>query len=257
MEKKNNAEKTDYLMERIHQNENFQTTDINAWAFSKLKVSSEKLNILELCCGTGKQTAYLLDCFPNATVSVLDTSEDAISFVKKTFESEKSRMHFHHTDIDAYLESGTEKFDLIFCSYGLYYAKDINKVFSRIWDRLNPKGRFMVMGPYGNNNKPLFDDLTSLGVPLPYLVTHSSCNFMYMDVLRFCVDHFKEIHIYTTKNPIVWKSADSVLKYWESSTFYAADKRNAFHQLIEQKIANTGSYRNEKNIMLLDACKND
>ena len=70
--------KTDFLIERIQQNENAQSIDINKWAFQNIDGSSEEINVLELCCGTGKQTKYLLEAFPNAKISCLDISAEAI-----------------------------------------------------------------------------------------------------------------------------------------------------------------------------------
>ena len=106
----NNETKTDFLMARISQNENNQTVDINKWAFEKIKNTDEKINILELCCGTGKQTEYLVQKFPNATISCLDISIDAISAVKNKFHSHDSRMKFFNTGIDDFFKNNEEKF---------------------------------------------------------------------------------------------------------------------------------------------------
>jgi SAM-dependent methyltransferase len=257
MEKKKDAENTNYLVERIVQNEKSQSIDINAWAFQNIKHSTDKLNILELCCGTGKQTEYLLGSFPHANVSVLDTSRESIELVKSQFSSEGYRMKFHLSDIDSFFENNSEKFDIIFCSYGLYYSKKIDWLLLQIYDRLNPKGRFVVMGPFGKNNKKLFDDLTSVGVSLAPLVVHSSCHFMYEDVLKFGVDKFRDMHIFTTKNIISWKTSESVLSYWESSTFYSQQCRTAFNNLVEAELKVKGEYRNEKNIMIIELVKHD
>jgi len=126
MEKNNDATKTDFLIQRIKQNENFQTIDINEWAFEKIKGSKENIEILELCCGTGKQTGFLLKTFPNANISCLDISEESILTVKENYSSEKNRMNFHNDDIDSFLKKNKKIKNVIFCSYGLNYPKDFN-----------------------------------------------------------------------------------------------------------------------------------
>lgn len=251
----NSAVKTDYLIERINQNQNFQALDINEWAFSQIRGSDAKLNVLELCCGTGKQTRYLLQSFPNATVSCLDLSADAIQAVKKDFSSESHRMSFHNTGIDEFFAGNKENFDLIFVSYGLYYAKDIKSVFEAINRCMNEGARFIVMGPHGKNNSQLFGVLTSIGVTLSYPVIHSSSLFMYQDVIAFTVENFRDTYIHTTVNSVAWQTVDSVMNYWKSSTFYDASREEAFEKKVRAVIEAEGVFRNDKHIMLLEAIK--
>ena len=251
----NSAVKTDFLIERINQNQNNQALDINEWAFGQIRGSEAKLNILELCCGTGKQTRYLLRSFPNARVSCLDLSADAINTVKKEFSSEAGRMAFYNSGLDEFFASNQERFDLIFVSYGLYYAKDIQSVFRGINQCMNEGGRFLVMGPHGKNNQQLFDVLTSLGVTLPYPVIHSSALFMYQDVIAFTIENFRDTIIHTTTNSVSFQTVESVMNYWKSSTFYDASRAAAFEQKVRAVIEAEGAFRNDKHIMLLEACK--
>ena len=102
VDKKGNETKTDYLIERINQNESAQTIDINEWAFGKIESSDNQISVLELCCGTGKQTAWLLKSFPNAMISCLDISEESLEVVRRTFESQLKRMEFYNKDIDLF-----------------------------------------------------------------------------------------------------------------------------------------------------------
>jgi len=252
---KDNATKTSSLIERINQNENFQSFDINEWAFDKIKGSNNKLNVLELCCGNGKQTGYLLKCFPNAHLSCLDISAESIALVKKNNSAEAARMTFYCEPIDDFFEKNKTLFDLVFCSYGLYYSSNINKVLARINKGLNPGGRLIVMGPYGINNKPLFDVLTGLGVTIAEPVISSSSTFMSEVILPFCIANFSDMHIYTAENKIAWNTVDSVMNYWKSSTFYAKDKEAAFENIIKAEIDRTGKFVNHKNIMLLESIK--
>ncbi len=252
----NNETKTDFLMARISQNENNQTVDINKWAFEKIKNTDEKINILELCCGTGKQTEYLVQKFPNATISCLDISIDAISAVKNKFHSHDSRMKFFNTGIDDFFKNNEEKFDIIFCSYGLYYSRDMDYVLAKINESLNNSGRLVVMGPYGENNKQLFDILLSLKVKLPDLVISSSSTFMREKVLGFSINNCNAIQIYTTQNNIIWENVESVMNYWKNSTFYNSSIEQEFQKIVEAQINSSGKFINEKKIMLIVATKN-
>jgi ubiquinone/menaquinone biosynthesis C-methylase UbiE len=210
---------------------------------------------LELCSGTGKQTEYLLELFPNSTISCLDISIDAINTVKNNFKDKHSRMSFFVKGIDEFFESNKARFDLVFCSYGLYYSKNIEFVLNSIYNLLNKNGRLMVMGPFGKNNKQLFDILTKLDVTIPQPVIHSSSKFMYEDVLGFAVNNYESVHIHTTQNRIEWKTVESVMSYWKSSTFFNESRENDFQQLVANEIGKNGVFVNDKHIMLLIAIK--
>ncbi len=251
----NNAIKTNSLIERINQNQNFQSIDINEWAFNKIRASNEKLNILELCCGTGKQTKYLLELFPKATISCLDISVEATETVKNSFGHESFRMFFYNQGIDDFFQTNNDCFDVIFVSYGLYYSQNIEFVLDSIYKSLNDNGRLIVMGPFGKNNKQLFDVLSQLSVTIPQPVLHSSSKFMYETVLEYVVNEFKENHVYTTHNRIEWKAVDSVMSYWKSSTFYNPDKENQFEDIVKNEIQKNHVFVNDKHIMLLEAVK--
>ncbi|MGI8584325.1 MAG: class I SAM-dependent methyltransferase [Chitinophagaceae bacterium] len=257
MKSNNKAAKTDYLFERITQNENFQTIDINKWAFEKIEGTNETLNILELCCGTGKQTKCLLETFPNSTISCLDISNEAIDVVKASNKDDQHRMIFFNTGIDDFFYKSSEKYDIIFCSYGLYYSLNIEIVFSRIKQSLNSVGRFIVMGPYGNNNKQLFDLILRLNINIAEPVLHSSSKFMVEDVLKFAANNFKQVHIYTTRNSIKWLDANSVISYWQNSTFFEEDKKEDFILNVSKEIENNHFFLNDKYIMLIEAINHE
>lgn len=252
----NEAEKTNYLIERINQNENFQSVDINKWAFVRIQPSTEPLKILELCCGTGKQTQYLLSAYPNAEIFCLDISADAINSVKEKFGDQQNRMKFFNFGIDEFFSQNNEIFDIIFCSYGLYYATDINTVFKAIDDSTKPGSRLMVMGPYGNNNSQLFGILTSVGVQIADFVMHSSSTFMYRDLINFTLSAFQDTHCFTTKNSVKWDSVESVMSYWRNSTFYDKTKEAEAQKAISDILSsNENVFQNDKHIMLLIAIK--
>jgi ubiquinone/menaquinone biosynthesis C-methylase UbiE len=255
MKTEHNETKTDLLSERIQQNERFQTIDINSWAFQRIPGNSAPLQILELCCGTGRQTEYLLRAFPNSNLSCLDVSKESIETVKSNNPDEWKRLSFYNVDLDAFFNENKHRFDIIFCSYGLYYSTDVNLLLKRIYEQLNPKGHFIVMGPYGNNNKQLFETLSQAGVQLSGQVVYSSSEFMTSTVLPFCIKLFEESHVYSAQNRITWADSSEVLSYWKSSTFYDEKCENIFRQLLEDQMKKNQVFNNDKHIMLINAIK--
>ena len=74
-------------------------------------------------------------------------------------------------------------FDLVFCAYGLYYSTDPLATLSEARSWLNPRGRIVVVGPFGPNNGQLFDLVRASGVVLAPAVIDSSQHFMLRTVL--------------------------------------------------------------------------
>ena len=74
-------------------------------------------------------------------------------------------------------------FDLIFCAYGLYYSSNAVLTLNQARAWLKPGGRIAIVGPFGPNNKPLFDLVRQSGVSLPRPVVYSSERFMLETVL--------------------------------------------------------------------------
>ena len=119
-------------------------------------------------------------------------------------------------------------FDLIFCGYGLYYSADATLTLNQARSRLKPGGRIAIVGPFGPNNKPLFDLLRKAGVSLPEPVVYSSERFMLETVLPWGATNFESVSVHTMVNRVRWTSPEKVLNYWQSTTFYDAERRSGF-----------------------------
>ncbi len=245
------AENTDFLSTRITQNEKHQSIDINVWAFEKIGGNKQKLNILELCCGTGKQTEYLSNNFPESNITCVDVSKDAIAAIGNKFADKKNRVKAIVSGIDEFFANNNQNFDMIFCSYGLYYATDIDSVLIKLYGSLNENGRFVVMGPYGNNNKQLFDLVLKSEVKIPPFVTYSSCDFMHSKVIYSGIMNTHKIEIFSTTNSIKWNAPEDVVSYWKNSTFYDAAKESLFRELLDGEMKNSQAFINDKHIMLV------
>ena len=60
--------------------------------------------------------------------------------------------------------SSEKKFDLIFCAYGLYYSPDPKRTLEEARSLLRKNGRIAVVGPFGPNNRQLFDLVRRSGI---------------------------------------------------------------------------------------------
>lgn len=210
---------TNKLIERINKNEEAQTFSLEKWVFSDLKLEGFN-NILELYSGTGKQSEHIVNLSKrNTSITLSDVSREACDMLRENF-AKYDNVKVINTDIDKLLDSSNNLFDMIFVSYGLYYSlyrEDI--LCEKIAKLLKPHGMFTVVGPYSGNNYELFGFLSSLGVIIPRSVLYCSEEFM-QNILCEMNKFSSEVGIQFAENIQQWDSRESLLTYWQNSTFY-------------------------------------
>lgn len=244
---------------RIQENIAAQQTDFNAWIFNQIKVCPGS-HVLELCCGTGAQTLYFLRRVGNTgRVVAIDISNEALDILRsKVSQKEQASLSLIKSDLDQLDQSLVTNgipphpyFDIIFCSYGLYYSKDAKKVLSKLTPWLKPGGSLIIVGPFGPNNEPLFGLLTASGVVISDYIRYTSQDFMNDVVVPFGTLNFNTITIKTLVNKIFWRSKDHVLAYWMNSTFYDNKKNNRVCERLNKHFETEKVLINEKWIMLV------
>ncbi len=254
------AKETGLLEKRIKQNRNFQQVDLLKWIFDRTKLEPDS-KIIELCSGTGSQTSYLLDnAGKDGQVIAVDISSQSIERLKaKTKGVNHSKLVTVVSDMDnldaALRNQGFRPsyFDLAFCAYGLYYSKDVLTTLKVLKSWLKPKGRIVIVGPFGSNNSPLFNVLEQGGVSISRYVKHTSGDFMVKDVLPWITNHYQLTYIHTTVNQIIWNKTEDIIEYWKNTTFYDSDKLSIIRKLIDDHIYKYRHFVNEKHIMMIEA----
>jgi ubiquinone/menaquinone biosynthesis C-methylase UbiE len=253
------ATQSELLEQRIAENVSSQEVDLAVWIFERLRVRPGD-QVLELCCGTGGQTLALLDRVGDeGRVVALDISRAALdSLTSKAGAMIGKRL----TCVEASLEnfasslgrSGVQQggLDLIFCAYGLYYSSDAQRTLREARSLLKPEGRIVVVGPFGPNNKPLFDLVRASGVAIDEPVVFSSEWFMLQTVLPWGARNFESISVHTLVNPVRWTTPERVVNYWQSTTFYDAERRSDFERLVQSHFAGRPVFVNEKWVMLVE-----
>jgi ubiquinone/menaquinone biosynthesis C-methylase UbiE len=253
------ATQAELLEQRIAENVASQEIDLATWIFERVQVQAG-FRVLELCCGTGGQTLPLLERVGEAgQVVALDISKAALNTLRsKTTAVNSDRLLAVEASLDnfsfALHEAGVRQagFDLIFCAYGLYYAANARITLQEARSWLKPRGNLAVVGPFGPNNRPLFDLLRASGVALAQPVTFSSERFMSRIVLPWGAENFEQLSVRTMVNPVRWTTPEKVLNYWQNTTFYDAEKRSSFEELLNAHFVEHGTFINEKWVMLAE-----
>jgi ubiquinone/menaquinone biosynthesis C-methylase UbiE len=121
-------------------------TDENLTRDLDQKVTQETLaplhfeSILEVGCGTGKNTAFLAQI--GRSIRAVDFSQGMIEKAREKVRAEN--VHFSIMDITQNWNLEDQSFDLIVCNLVLEHIMDLASVFAEAARSLQPMGRFFI-----------------------------------------------------------------------------------------------------------------
>ena len=101
------------------------------------------LSVIDLGCGTGELTSYLLDVFPDSQILGIDSSQEMLEKAK-SFQNE--RLHFCQRSVEEQLDLD-DKYDLIIANASLQWCQNHAELFPKIITKLNSGGQFAVQVP--------------------------------------------------------------------------------------------------------------
>lgn len=117
-----------------------KTRDLEAVALRESVSVLGLLNILEIGCGTGKNTEWLVSKAKHLVAA--DFSAEMLAKAKKKIAADN--IEFKQIDLREDWASGENEFDLIVCSLALEHIENIDFVFSQAQKVLRGGGRFYV-----------------------------------------------------------------------------------------------------------------
>ncbi len=116
------------------------TRDLDQEVLQKMLASLHFNSILEIGCGTGKNTAFLSQI--GGHVHALDFSQGMIEKAKKKVRVEN--VTFSMTNLAKRWPSEAEAHDLIVCSLVLEHIEDLTFIFSEAFRVLKKRGKFLI-----------------------------------------------------------------------------------------------------------------
>lgn len=143
-----NSVDSNKLNNRLGYNKKTQKINFTNWLFSKYNLNNNLNQILDLGCGTGSQTDYFLRTLGNSCqVLSIDASEESISALPYHKNLDKFCVNFDDTEkLDQVLDG--KKFDLINCTYAIYYSIDPIALIKRLThNHLAESGKIYIAGP--------------------------------------------------------------------------------------------------------------
>ncbi len=116
-----------------------KTRDLEARSLREM-VSGENLEILEIGCGTGKNTEFLQTKAANLIGA--DFSEEMLEKAKAKIRAEN--VEFRRMDLRESWDFAENSFDLVTCSLALEHIENIDYVFKQAQKVLRNNGRFYI-----------------------------------------------------------------------------------------------------------------
>lgn len=104
---------------------------------------------VDLGCGTGEQTALLVEKFNHATFMGIDSS---LEMLEQAHPLGSDRLEFQCQTTEEFA-SADESWDLVFSNAALQWSDDHHELFPKLISKINPGGQFAVQMPCQAENK--------------------------------------------------------------------------------------------------------
>jgi len=249
------AVNSDFLENRSTTNKKLSTLNFDSWVESIIK-KIKFTSVLDICCGTGNQLVLYAENPEALLLTGIDASKESLNIARNRLAEVETLNKIsliegkmdETFDYDGILK---EKFDLISCFYGLYYAENVSLLLDKGCKHVSENGHILIVGPYGENNKAFFDILEKY-FKLPELVYRSSCTFMEGEVLP-ALDSKLNIEKKYFVNEIKHPSVKSVMDYWRSTTFFNKKFEKNVQKDLEIHFQSNNEFIIEKHVMAIIA----
>jgi len=175
----------------IYDTDSNLTRDLDAQITRELLVDKSFASILELGCGTGKNTVFLTQI--GTHVHALDFSQGMIQKAKEKVKAKNVR--FEMADLTKRWLCEDSVYDLIICNLVLEHIQDLSHIFFEAARTLRPNGIFLInelhpFKQYGGS-KARFENSNEI-VEVDAFVHHISDFMQAAEANRLSLDKFNE-----------------------------------------------------------------
>jgi len=117
-----------------------KTRDLDKKITKEILAKYSYKTVMELGCGTGKNTVYLAE---NAKeITAIDFSEKMLAIAKRKLN--KFNVKFIQADLNKKWEIPDQSADLVTCSLTLEHINNIDALFKQTYNKLKDKGKFFI-----------------------------------------------------------------------------------------------------------------
>ncbi len=227
----NYQETSDDLLTRINIHDAYGARDIDKWMLEVLPLE-QGMTILDVGCGAGKQCfSYLAHLSGKAEITGGDVSEELLTKAREENLKLGNRVTFRTLNFNESFPFEDNTFDLVSCSFAIYYAEDIPFTISEMHRVLKPGGKLFTTGPMPENKQMFYDiikEATGKDIPpMPGSSRYAS------DILDSVKAIFSETEVLIFENPLTFPSVEPFLAYTRASLSEDRKLWNTFFQTKE------------------------
>lgn len=245
------------LLNRIAAHEKYGSKDINEWTFKNLELG-KGLSIVDLGCGTGKQTIPMAEIVgPTGNITAVDVSDESLGILinearNKKLEKNITVLNCDLDNLETHLPGN--KFDRVLASYSIYYSKNPEELFKTIQSVLKSGGLFFFCGPSSKNNSELKEFIASISNSVQEN-TGGGAAFMEGVGQKLANVYFHSVENFLFENPLKFDSAESLCSYWSSYNLYNAKLDDAFKEAAREHFKINKYFVTNKRVIGIKAVK--
>ncbi len=243
-------ETTNDLLTRINIHDAYGARDIDKWMLDVLPLE-QGMTILDVGCGSGKQCfSYLAHLSGKADITGADVSEELLAKAQEENKKLGERIKFQTLNFNKTFPQPDETYDLVSCSFAIYYAEDIPFTIREMHRVLKPGGFLFTTGPMPENKQLFYDIIQeATGKEIPPMPGSSRYASEILDTIKA---QFSEVDVHIFENPLTFPDPEPFLAYTQASLSEDRLLWNDFFQTKEDfktimsKIAEVAKERHEK-----------
>ncbi len=208
-------ETTNDLLTRINIHDAYGSRDIDKWMLEVLPLEPG-MSILDVGCGAGKQCfSYLAHLNGKATITGTDISDKLMAKAQEENKKLGDRVTFQKMDFNQEFPFPQETFDLVSCSFAIYYAEDIPFTIKEMHRVLKPGGHLFTTGPMPENKQMFYDIIReATGRVIPPMPGSSRYASEILDAIKA---EFSQVDVHVFENPLTFPEVKPFIDYTRAS----------------------------------------
>lgn len=208
-------ETTNDLLTRINLHDAYGARDIDKWMLEVLPLR-QGMSILDVGCGAGKQCfSYLAHLSGKVQITGTDVSDELLAKAEQENHPLGDRVTFTKMDFNKEFPYPDDTFDLVSCSFAIYYAEDIPFTIKEMHRVLKPGGVLFTTGPMPENKQMFYEiiqEATNRVIPpMPGSSRYAS------EILDTVKAQFSQVDVHIFENPLTFPQVDPFIAYTRAS----------------------------------------
>jgi len=246
------------LARRIDAHARYGTRDLDPWVLERVELA-EGQRVLELGCGTGKQTLPMAEAVgEGGHILAVDASEEGLGRLRSDAAERGvgGRIAPLRASFD---ELGREAlggpFDRVVSCFALYYVRRERPLLETLEAVMAPKGLLFFCGPSRANNAELKRFCERLGGDGEAEGPDRAIKFMERSGVDLARELFGEVEELEFENPLRFDSVEALMSYWTSYNLYDPALEDAFGEAARRHFEQHGAFETVKRVRAVRARK--